>query len=109
MQGNPAWVLRDLYVTTANSCHAAGMQDPAGACMQNPAHASRLSVVNRTVPHQKKAFTFASRDHYRLRDPNDAGHPAVNSTHARSMHAAHACCRVIIFAVYDSTHGRSGP
>jgi len=41
-----------------------GMQDVAGLCMQNAAHASRLSVVNRTVPRQN-AFTFASREHDR--------------------------------------------
>ena len=41
-----------------------GMQDVAGSCMQNRAHASRLSVVNRTVPRQN-AFTFANREHDR--------------------------------------------
>ena len=39
-----------------------GMQDAAASCMQNPAHASRRSSVNRTVLHQIRPSLFASRE-----------------------------------------------
>ena len=52
-----------------------GMQDAAGSCMQNPAHASRLSVGNRTVRLQIRRSLFASREYNRV--PNDSLPPLV--------------------------------
>jgi len=61
-----------------------GMQDVAGSCMQNAAHASRLSVVNRTVPAKRRSLLSAENT---IGPPNHSLLPLVNTTLTAIVHA----------------------